>query len=123
MSSFGPNEPTDRSTAVTGPAVVIAGGGPAGLRLAGELALADVDIAERFPTRHNYVLAGRPEVEVSEEPERGIRDDGHMAWAAAGAVLAGPGDLGAPGGQGLVHGGPVCHVEATVGPSGSACGS
>ncbi len=45
MSSFGPNEPTDRRMAVTGHAVVIAGGGPTGLMLAGELALAGVDVA------------------------------------------------------------------------------
>jgi 2-polyprenyl-6-methoxyphenol hydroxylase-like FAD-dependent oxidoreductase len=35
----------DRSAAVTGHAVVIAGGGPTGLMLAGELALAGVDVA------------------------------------------------------------------------------
>jgi 3-(3-hydroxy-phenyl)propionate hydroxylase len=41
MSMFTPNEPT----AMTGHAVVIAGGGPTGLMLAGELALAGIDVA------------------------------------------------------------------------------
>jgi 3-(3-hydroxy-phenyl)propionate hydroxylase len=45
MSTFGPNELTGRSTAGTGHAVVIAGGGPTGLMLAAELALAGVDVA------------------------------------------------------------------------------
>src|SRR5213075_2073382 len=47
----------DRSGAMTDHAVVIAGGGPTGLMLAGELALAGVDVAivER---RENQDLAG-----------------------------------------------------------------
>jgi 3-(3-hydroxy-phenyl)propionate hydroxylase len=45
MSSFGQNERTERSTTVTGHAVAIVGGGPTGLMLAGELALAGVDVA------------------------------------------------------------------------------
>jgi 3-(3-hydroxy-phenyl)propionate hydroxylase len=47
----------DRSVAITNHAVVIAGGGPTGLMLAGELALADVDVAivER---RANQELTG-----------------------------------------------------------------
>jgi 3-(3-hydroxy-phenyl)propionate hydroxylase len=47
----------DRSVAISSHAVVIAGGGPTGLMLAGELALAGIDVAivER---RHNQALAG-----------------------------------------------------------------
>jgi len=44
MSMFTANEPTS-PPARTGHAVVIAGGGPAGLMLAGELALAGIDVA------------------------------------------------------------------------------
>jgi 3-(3-hydroxy-phenyl)propionate hydroxylase len=52
-----PNGSTDRSTAANGHAVVIAGGGPTGLMLAGELTLAGVDVAivER---RANQALTG-----------------------------------------------------------------
>src|SRR3984893_15654396 len=48
---------SDGSMAMTGHAVVIAGGGPAGMMLAAELALAKVDVAivERRP---NHVLVG-----------------------------------------------------------------
>ncbi len=51
------NRGSDRSAAMTEHAVVIVGGGPTGLMLAGELALADVDVAivERRP---NLELAG-----------------------------------------------------------------
>jgi hypothetical protein len=43
----------DRSVAITEHAVVIAGGGPTGLMLAGELALARVNVAHR---RANQVV-------------------------------------------------------------------
>jgi 2-polyprenyl-6-methoxyphenol hydroxylase-like FAD-dependent oxidoreductase len=42
---FGDRRDADRSAAMTEHAVVIAGGGPTGLMLAGELALAGVDVA------------------------------------------------------------------------------
>src|SRR5204863_203579 len=62
-------------------AVVIAGGGPAGMMLAAELALAKVDVAvvERRP---DHVLVGSRAggvhsrtIEVTEEPELGVRHD------------------------------------------------
>jgi heterodisulfide reductase subunit A-like polyferredoxin len=53
----GVGQRSPRRVAMTGHAVVIAGGGPTGLRLAGELALAGVDVAivERRANQH---LAG-----------------------------------------------------------------
>ena len=60
LSTFGPrgDAGADRSVAMTEHAVVIAGGGPTGLMLAGELALAGVDVVvvERRP---NQDLAGQ----------------------------------------------------------------
>jgi 2-polyprenyl-6-methoxyphenol hydroxylase-like FAD-dependent oxidoreductase len=52
MSTFTPSEP-----AHTGHAVVIAGAGPTGLMLAGELALAGIDVAivERRATPHTCI--------------------------------------------------------------------
>src|SRR6187431_879148 len=86
----------DRSVAMTEHAVVIAGGGPTGLMLAGELALAGVDVAvvERRP---NQDLAGSRAgglhartIEVLDQ--RGIADrflaEGQKAQVAAFASVA-----------------------------------
>jgi|HubBroStandDraft_6_1064221.scaffolds.fasta_scaffold840357_2 thioredoxin reductase len=60
---------------MTGHAVVIAGGGPTGLMLAGELALAGVDVAivERRESQDlDGLRAGRLHIR--------IRPDGYVAW-------------------------------------------
>src|SRR5215203_949491 len=81
---------SDRTTAMTEHAVVIAGGGPAGMMLAAELALAKVDVAV-VERRSNHVLVGSRAggfhsrtIEVLDQ--RGVADrflaEGQVAQAA-----------------------------------------
>src|SRR5262249_13461344 len=80
----------DRSVALTEHAVVIAGAGPTGLMLAGELALASVDVAivERRAgeSRTGSGARGLPLRTIAMADQRGIADrflaEGHVAQVA-----------------------------------------